>query len=296
MGRKRILFGLFICTTLVLSSLLMCSACSMDKLVARSTTPMLSGGLESMNRETDLGLAEAALPANLKFVEGLIDVDPENATFRNYAAQGFYAYAFGFVEDEDPGRASGLYERCFRHALAGLRALGLEVDPTRVPQETLARAVAALGDRAVPNLFWAASCWGKWIDMNRDDPARLVDLGRAATLMERVLELDEGYYYGGAHLFFGIYYSSRPPILGGDYLKARQHFDRARTLSQGRVLLVDVLQAQYLDRQTQDRAAFHLRLSRVLEASVEAYPETALNNRISQSKARLLLAKEDAWF
>jgi tetratricopeptide (TPR) repeat protein len=268
----------------------------MDKMVVRSTTPVLNGGLEAMNRETDLELAKAALPANLKFVEGLIDVDPENETFRNYAAQGFYAYAFGFVEDESPERASALYERCFRHALAGLKALGLTVEPTRVPQEELEQALAGLGAEAVPNLFWAGSCWGKWIDMNRDDPARLVDLGRAAALIQRVLGLDEGYYYGGSHLFFGIYYSSRPPILGGDYQKAREHFDRAHTLSQGKILLVDVLRAQYLDRQTQDRAAFHQRLSRVLEASVDAYPAAALNNRISQSKAELLLAKEDAWF
>jgi hypothetical protein len=279
-----------------LCAALLVAGCSTGQLVARTTTPVIGGGVEAMNRETDLDLAKAAVPANLKLMEGLITEDPNNLALREYAAQGFYGYAFGFVEDEDPARASALYRRCFGHAVAGLRTVGLRVDPMHASQQALEQAIANLDSKAVPSLFWAGSCWAKWIDTNRDDPARVAEAGRAAVLMARVLALDETYYYGGAHLFFGVYYASRPPMLGGDYAKAAHHFERARAISGGKVFMVDVLYAQYLARQKLDEKAFHQRLTDVLRRPADELPAMTLANRIAQRKAQALLAKEAQWF
>jgi hypothetical protein len=131
------------------------------------------------------------------------------------AAQGFYGYA-GFVEDEDNRRASALYRRGWEHARHALAASGVQGDLAAMTTDELRRQLAGLSRHDVPALFWTASCWAKWIDMNRNDPARIADMGKAAALMERVLALDENYYHGGAHLFFGVYYGARPPMLGGD--------------------------------------------------------------------------------
>lgn len=272
------------------------SGCSMGRMVARSTVSVLDGGVEAMFHESDLQLAQAAMPANLKLIEGLIYEDPGNLELREYAAQGFYGYTFGFVEDFDRQRASALYSRCFDHALHGLDILGLQVDVRSASESDLEKQLSQLGSSAVPSLTWGASCWAKFIDLNRDDPARVADLTRAAALMDRALELDEAYFHGSPHLFFGVYYSSRPPMFGGDYVKAEQHFDKARSLSGGQNFLVDVLQAQFLDRQTLDEQAFHERLTRVVNGDASENPELTLQNRISQQKAKALLAKEEEWF
>ena len=66
------------------------SACSMGQMVARSSLSILESGNIAMNRETDLELARAAIPANLKLIEGLILELPDNAELRLQAAQGFY--------------------------------------------------------------------------------------------------------------------------------------------------------------------------------------------------------------
>ncbi len=296
MARNQRKQGLIILLAVLVTSVVLCSSCSMGRMVADSTVLVLDGGLDAMNRETDLELARAAIPANLKLLEGLIIEAPGNLRLREYVAQGFYGYAFGFVEDEDPERASELYRRCLEHALAGLRSVGLKVDANRVHQEELEKAVGQLGSKAVPSLFWGASCWAKWIDMNRDDLTRVAEMGRAAGLMSRVLDLDETYYYGGPHVFFGVYYGSRPPMLGGDYEKAAQHFEKAHTISGGRAFIVDVMYAQYLERQKQDKQAFHEKLSGVVHQSAAQTPDLALANKISQRKAKALLAKEEAWF
>jgi len=249
-----------------------------------------------MFHESDLQIARAAMPANLKFIEGLIYEDPGNRKLREYAAQGYYGYSFGFVEDVDRQRASDLYQRCFDHAAEGLKILGLGDDILTVDEQELDARLSRLGKSAVPSLAWAASCLSKHIDLNRHDPAKLADLPRARALMARALQLDEGYSHASPHLFFGVYYASRPPMLGGDYAKAEQHFDKARSLTGGDDFLVDLLQAQYLDRQRQDRQAFHDRLTRVVDGDAGKIPDLTLQNRISQQKAEVLLDKEAEWF
>jgi hypothetical protein len=272
------------------------SACSLGPMVARSSLPILESGNIAMNRETDLTLARAAIPANLKLIEGLIQELPDNQDLRLLAAQGFNGYAFGFVEDEDSARASALYQRGWEHARHALAGAGFQGDITKMSVDEINQQLPRLGQSAVPALFWTASCLAKWIDMNRNDPARLADIGKAAALMERVLALDENYYHGGPHLFFGVYYGARPAMLGGDFDRAMQHFNKARALTQGKLLLVDFLQAAYLDRQQFDRESFHRHLTAVIHAPANLDPDLALVNAVAQEKSRKLLTQEEELF
>lgn len=272
------------------------NACTMGQMVARSSLSILDSGNVAMNRETDLELARAAIPANLKLIEGLILELPDNAELRLQAAQGFYGYAYGFIEDENAARAAGLYRRGLQHALHALTVTGLTGDIANLSLQELERRLAGLDRDALPALFWSASCWAKWIDMNRDDPARLAEMGKAAALMTRALELDENYYHGGPHLFFGVYYGAKPPMFGGDFARSAQHFDKARAASDGKLLLVDMLRAQYLARQQLDRRQFHERLTAVVNAPSDIFPEMALANAIARQKAGQMLKKEEEWF
>jgi hypothetical protein len=280
---------------LVLAAVLL-SACSVGQMVVRSSQTILDSGVEAMNREPDLELARAAMPANLKLIEGMLLEDPHNQELLIYAAQGFYGYSYGFIELDDPARAQQLYRRCYDHALVALQLAGLDIDPETATVDDLAAATANLGKQAVPAMFWTASCLGKWIDLNRDDINSIASLASAATLMNRVLELDDSYYYGGPHLFFGAYYGSRSPMFGGNFELAEQHFREANEINHGKLLIVDLLQAEYLYRQQLNRTAFHNKLVYILDAPDGLYPEMALVNAISQQRAAYLLELEDEWF
>ena len=273
-------------------------ACSMGQIVARSSVSIMDGNVEAMNRETDLVLAEAAIPANLKLIEGLIEEDPDNTDLLYLAAQGFYGYAFGFVELSDPQRAEALYSRGFAYGVRGLHALGLDkdIDLTTANPDTIEKALAKMRAAAVPTLFWTASCWAKQIDMRRTDPARIAQLASTERLMSRVRELQPDYYYGAVYVFYGVYYGSRAPMLGGDFAKSEQNFAAARAVSEDRLLIVDVMQAEYLERQRLDQDAFHRLLSRVVADPVGSFPEMALVNQIARARARYLLDKESEWF
>ena len=249
-----------------------------------------------MNRETDIELARESIPANLKMLEALLLLDPDNAGFHTQAAMGFHGYALGFVEATDTERARNLYRRALDHALVALQGAGLSQSTLTGDAAALEQALAKLDARALPALFWTASAWGKWIELQLDDPARLAELPRVEALMRRALALDESYYYGGAHLFFGAYYGGRAPMFGGDFARAARHFDRAAELNRNRLLWVDVYRARYLLRQAGEREAFHATLSRVTVAPAGGDPELNLANALARQAAAELLAREEELF
>lgn len=275
---------------------LLSSGCSTNQLVARGASPLIDYGVVAMNRESDLDLARASIPANLKMIEALLLADPGNAAYRVQAAMGFYGYALGFVESDDPDRAAALYQRARDYALVALDRAGVTQAVLMGDTAVLEQTLAKLDARAVPALFWTAASWGKWIELQLDDPARLAELPRVELLMRRVLALDESYYHGGAHLFFGAYYGGRAPMFGGDFARAARHFDRAAEINQNQLLLVDVYRARYLLRQMGDRAAFHATLSRVLNAPASSDPDLNLANAVAKHQAAALLNQEESLF
>lgn len=282
--------------TALIGILMLLTACSMGQMVVRGSQTILDSGVESMNRETDLQLARDAMPANLKLVEGMLIEDPNNNELRLFAAEGFYGYSYGFIEIEDPLRAKLLYRRCYSHAQRALKQAGIDIDPESATHEAVETAVSKAGKKAVPALFWTANCLGKWIDLSRDDLSLVASLSNVAILMQRVIDLDDEFYFGSAHIFFGAYYGGRSPLLGGDFSRSEAEFQRAAEINDNKLLIVNLLQAEFLDRQRLDQQAFHNRLVAIIEAPENLYPEMALVNGIAQQRAALLLDYEDEWF
>jgi hypothetical protein len=271
----------------------------------------MEAGLPAYARETDLTLAEPALATTLKLLEALLETDPNNPTLLVQAAQGFASYTYAFVETplealrgQDPQqvalatqRAQRLYQRGLHY---GLRRLSLYQpaweQATTLELDTLGSLLRQLNTTAVPALFWTAFCWGNLLHLERAAPETAAALPRLTALLTRLLELDDTYFYGAPHLLQAVQYASRPPLLGGDPRRAQQHFARAQTLSQGRLLLVPLLEAQYYAVQTQDRALYTRLLQQILEAPETLLPEQALLNAVARQRATLLLRRLDELF
>jgi len=281
---------------LLLTLLLQLGGCSFAELTVRASMPMIEGGMLALNREDDLLLAEAAMPANIELMEGMLINAPEHRELRNYAAQAYYGYTYGFIEDEQPQRAAKLYRRGLNHALYNLHDQGISQAVLNGPLTELEQQLQQLNQKSVPALFWAASNWAKWIDHNRHQAEAIAQLPRAVLLMQRVLQLNEGFYYAGPHLFFAVYYGSRSPMLGGNFELSAKHFDKARQLNLQPLLMIDLLQAEYLHRQMFEQQAFHARLSQLIQQDVSAATDLALINNIAKRKAQRLLKKESEWF
>jgi hypothetical protein len=115
-------------------------------------------------------------------------------------------------------------------------------------------------------------------------------------MMKRMLEIDEAFYYGGPHLFMGIWFASRPKIAGGNLDIARYHFERAIELGRGKFLMTQVYYAQYYAKKRFDKDLFTATLEAVLRTPVDVEPDLTLMNTVAQQKATVMLKEADDYF
>ena len=275
---------------------LFAAGCTPKQVVVRTTALLLPDAVAAMNAEPDLEIARTAAGADLKLAEGLLRADPRNRELAAITAQGFASYALAFVEDKDPDRAAGLYLRGKEIGLAALSQDRRLKAALHGSDADFAAAVQHIGQSRKDLLLWTAACWGKWVDLSRTDPAAIADLPRVEALWRRLLALDETYYYAAPHLFLGIFYGARSPMLGGRPAEAREHFERAIALTGGKFLMARLYFAQYYARQTMDRALFEEQLGLILHAPDDLLPEMRLANTVAKERAAELLARVDEWF
>jgi hypothetical protein len=265
------------------------------KATVGAAASLLEEVAKSSSKQTDLRLIREGMPAYLMLMDGMIEAWPNNERLLVSAAQGYSSYASALMDERDQAYARLLYGKGKDYALRSLEKRGFS-KPAEISLDGFKEALKELGREDVPYLFWAATCWGSWISLNLDSMEALAELPRVQLMMERALELDEGFYYGGPHLFMGIWYASRPKGLGGDLEKARKHFLRAMDLGQGKFLMAFVYYAEYYARRAQDKKLYLSALEKVLETPADVLPELTLLNTVAKTRAKKLLDRVDEYF
>jgi tetratricopeptide (TPR) repeat protein len=284
----------FVFFLLLLITLL--SGCSHRSMAVQVTLPIISSQIASMQEERDADLAEKAIPASLKMLEGLAKEDPENIWILQKLAEGFCGYAFSFLEDSEPGRASGLYLRGKDYAFRALEIQSNGKTWKRLSLDEWSKRLSEVTPAQQPALFWTGQCWGSWLSLNLDSVEAFSMLPRIEGIMNRAVELDPRFHYAGPHLFLGAYYGGRSRMLGGDPEKARNHFEQALKITGGKYLLVSFLYAKTYAVQNKDRKLFAAQLKKVLEAPYDVLPEQRLANQIAKRKAAALFGAIDELF
>lgn len=262
----------------------------------RMAIPMVESQYTSINEETDPVLAEQAIPASLKMLEGLLREDPENETLLKNLSEGFCGYAFSFVEDSDPQRASRFYLRGRGYAERLLTAGGAPEHLTGQNPEQLKNSLKTLDVDHLPGLYWMGQCWAGWLMLNLDDLQAFAAISKVEAILQRALELDESYHYAGPHLLLGAFYGGRSKLLGGNPDKARNHFDQCLKLTRNKFLMAKVIYAKTFAVQMQDRSLFKKLLREVMDAPADTLPEQQLANAVAKQKAQKLLESADDLF
>jgi len=247
-------------------------------------------------KQSDPALVRAGTPAYLMLVDGLIEASPDNTKLLSAGCQAYSTYASLLTAEAEQTRTGVLYARAREY---GFRALSTRADlrgalSGPLPEFSLRLQRLEKGD--VPALFCTASSWAKWTAANLDNLEALAELPLLEATMGRILELDESYFYGSPHLLLGTYLAAKPAVLGGDMAKAKEHFDRALALADGKFLPAKVLYARYYVRRLQDRELFVQTLEEVLNAPPDVVPELTLSNAVAKEQAKELLEKTDEYF
>jgi len=216
------------------------------------------------------------------------------------AARTYTQYAYAVVqqdadeaEDQDTALALYLQDRARRLYRSGrdhgLRGLGLSAEQLRrEPRQTLARAQRA----EVALLYWTGASWGALIALSKDDPEALADVPAVEALIDRALELDEGFDRGAIHTFLISYEMVRQGAAGDPAERARKHYARAVELSDGADAAPMLALAEAVCVPAQRRAEFE----ELLERALRVEGGDRLANLVMHRRARWLRSRMDRLF
>ncbi len=279
-----------------LTGMLLLSGCSLQKIALRSTTGLLYYGIDAIYQEPDMDIAEQAISSDLKLLDGLYLADTGNKDVMLMLTQGYASYSLGFIEDESVSRAQMFYLRARDYGFKLLKTTDAFRDSIPINEDLFIEKLSRLNKKDVPAIFWTAFAWGGWINLSKDNPRAIFDLGKVKAMMNRVQKLDEGYFFGASHLFFGSIYGALPKMLGGNPDKAKEEFDRTLQISDGRFMLAYVYLARYYAQPTLDEQLFDKYLNTVLAAPADVLPGYELITSIAKAKARRLLSEKEELF
>ena len=247
-------------------------------------------------KQSDPTVVRSGTPAYLMLIDGLIEISPDDSRLLLAGCQGYGTYASLFLDEADQAKATALYGRARAYGFRSLSARGDMRQALSGSLKEFAAFLCRCRKEDVPALFCATSSWARWTAVNLDNLEAVSELPFLEAAMERLLELDDSYSYGSPHLLVGTYLAAKPAILGGDIAKAKDHFDRALALADGKFLPAKVLYAKYYARRIQDRGLFVQTLEEVLRAPADSVPELTLSNVMAKEQARELLENADEYF
>jgi predicted anti-sigma-YlaC factor YlaD len=285
------------------------SGCSPHRIAVNKIGDALAGSGTTFASDDDPQLVRDAVPFSLKLIESLLDETPRHRGLLLAACRGFTQYAYAFIqqdademEDRDLAaanalrtRARGLYLRARNDCLRGLetRHPGIEKE---LRQDPKAAALKLTSAKEVPMIYWTASSWGAAIAVSKDSPDTVADQPIVEALIDRALKLDEQFDFGAIHGFLISYESARPGAKGDPNLRAKEHFDRAVELSEGKLASPFVSFAEAVCIGKQDRPGFEAALKQALAIDPSLRPEWRLENLVMQRRARWLLSRTEQLF
>jgi len=288
---------------------LLASAGCVKKIAINKIGDALASGGATFSSDDDPELIRQAVPFSLKLMESFLAESPKHRGLLLAACKGFTEYTYAFVQqdaDEAEGRnleaakvlrvrARHLYLRARDYGLRGLDARhpGFAKSLRDDPRAAVKRIRSA---KELPLVYWTAASWGLAISTSKDNPELIADQPIVEALIDRTLEIDEGFENGAAHAFLINYEPNRPGGKGDPLERSRKHFERAVELSHGELAAPFVAMAETVSVQKQDRAEFKSLLERALAIDPDAKPEWRLENMVMQRRARWLLARGDELF
>ena len=244
--------------------------------------------------QNDPVIIQAGLPAYLLIVDGFIVENPNSADTLSTGAKLFALYGSRFPTSE--AHAANITRKARNY---GQRAVCLIHEPACQWQgmgyEQFVLELEGIDKNQVEYLYAYAVSWLSHLEATSSDWSAVAELPWVQAAMERVLVLDEAHDNGGIHVYLGILYALRPPVLGGQPNLAQKHFERSIVLTDGSDLSAKVEYARRYARMMFDRELHDRLLTEVLQASVEV-PGRTLFNVLAQQDAKELLESSAEYF
>ncbi len=256
---------------------------------ATEVEALVTNGDAQWDKRTDPGAIRSAIAEWEKAVE----LDPKNLDALVKLTRGHYFLADGYLRDDDKAYLSTM-DKAVKWGERAMVAASPQFEATMRDGGKIPEAVKMVPKDGVPAMYWYASSLGKWAK-KKGFAVLLGQKDNVKATMDRCLELDPNYYYGGPHRYFGAFYAIAPAFAGGDLEKSKVHFNKSLEI-EANYVGTKVLWAAELSVKQQDEETFDKMLNEVLAAPDDAIPELMPEIIIEKAKAKQLLAEKDDLF
>ena len=233
----------------------------------------------------------AALDLAIVHWEAHVKERPDDGATLARLARAYYFLADGHLRTLGPKSEQylGAFEKGIAAGERALAAISPEFRSRVTKDEKVEDAIKVVGKDGLDAMYWYAVNLGKW-SRAKGIAALLGTKDRVKGVLERVMSLDETFFHGASHRYFGVYWSLLP--VGRDLDKSKQHFDRSLAIAPSYVGTKTLMAESYAVKK-QDRALYTRLLDEVLATPDDVIPDLAAETRVEKDKARELKAKTD---
>lgn len=250
---------------------------------------LVAKGDEHWAKRTD----PAAIRAAVVEWEKAVAVDPKHVDALAKLTRGYYFLADAYLRGNEKEYLD-VMDKAVKWGEKAMVAVSPEFEAKMREGGKVPEAVKHVPKEGIPAMYWYASALGKW-SKAKGFAVLLGQKDNVKAVMDRCLELDPNFFYGGPHRYFGAFYAVAPPFAGGDLEKSKVHFNKSLEIEPN-YLGTKVLWAAELATKEQDEDTFERLLNEVLAAPDDAIPELTAENLAEKGKAKELLAQQEDLF
>jgi len=277
---------------LLLISSLALSGCTI--IVSSAATSLADNLSSSILNQDDPELVRAGAPSYLLLLDSFVEGSPDDPDILAAAATLYATYGAIFANDET--RASRLTTRARRYAL---KAMCESYSPAcGWPDATYDEFVATLSGirpKKAGFLFTYGFASLAYLRAHSSDMNSIAELPQIEALLDHYLDISGDAVNSSAYTYMGILLTLRPPAAGGQPERARDYFEKAIALTNGKDLGAKVEYARNYAKKLYEREMHDQLLNEVMAA--DPYQDGfTLGNVLAQEDAALLLAEADDYF
>lgn len=275
----------------LLSMLLGLNACS--TIISSASEDFADRLKQTILEHNDPETVATALPAYLLMLEASAVGETGNESLIR-AMAGLYGAYLSLLPD-DINRKQRLSRKSLDYALqAGCLYNNSWCSLEQLSFDELRSLLEDCRSQDLDSLYSIAAAWAGWIQANKSDWNAVAQLAQVKLIIQRILEIDETYQQGNAHVYLAVMESLLPETLGGKLDIAQQHFERAMQLAPDN-LMIAVLYAKHYARMVFDRNLHDNLLADVLKKPTLS-PGLTLINTLAQQQAHELIGNAGDYF
>jgi hypothetical protein len=244
--------------------------------------------------QDDPEIVRAGAPSYLLLLDSFVEGNPDDPDILAAGATLYATYGAVFAEEEV--RAQRLTTRARRYALKAMcESYSAACGWPDATYEEFVASLDGIGPKKAEYLYTYGFASLAFLRAHSSDVNSIAELPQIEALFTHYLDISGDAVNSSAYTYMGILLTLRPPAAGGEPERAREYFEKAIALTDGKDLSAIVEFARNYAKKLYEREMHDRLLNEVMAA--DPYQDGfTLSNVLAQEEAAVLLAEADDYF